>query len=314
MGRGVHKSNAKWETLRRPMKQGLQSIPVFYSEHMLAEAGSFSPSAGKPRHVLAAWQKAALPITVYPVIPASEMDLCLGHDPAYVRGVLDGKLPNGFDNTLPEVARSLPYTTGAMIGAARTALEGGCACAPVSGFHHAQYDSAGGYCTFNGLVITAQKLLAEGAVQRVMILDCDMHYGDGTDGILERLGLARSITNATFGRWFHQPSQASAYLQRLREVVAGFDAFDLVLYQAGADVHVNDPLGGVLTTDQIIERDRIVFEGARASDTPIAWNLAGGYQEPLRKVLDIHDNTMRACAAAYLNRREAGGLKNSVMQ
>ncbi len=283
------------------MRPGLQRIPVFYSEHMLATAGSFSPSAGKPRQVLAAWHAAGLPITLRSFTPASERDICLAHDPVYVRGVLNGKLPNGFDNTSVEVARSLPYTTGAMIAAARAALESGCACAPVSGFHHAQYSSASGYCTFNGLVITGAKLLAEDAVKRVMILDCDMHYGNGTDGILERLGLARSITNATFGRWFHQPSQASAYLQRLREVVAGFDAFDLVLYQAGADVHVNDPLGGVLTTDQIIERDQIVFEGARASDTPIAWNLAGGYQEPLRKVLDIHDNTMGACASVYLD-------------
>jgi acetoin utilization deacetylase AcuC-like enzyme len=290
-------------------KQGLQRIPVFYSELMLATAGSFSPSAGKPRHVLAAWQKAGLPISVRSITPASELDLCLAHDPVYVRGVLGGKLPNGFDNTSTEVARSLPYTTGAMIAAARAALESGCACAPVSGFHHAHYKSAGGYCTFNGLVVTARKLLAEDAVKRVLILDCDMHYGDGTDGILERIGLARSITNATFGRWFHQPSHASAYLQRLREVVAGFDAFDLVLYQAGADVHVNDPLGGVLTTNQIIERDQIVFEGTCASDIPIAWNLAGGYQEPLRKVLDIHDNTMRACAEAYLARK--GDLASS---
>lgn len=281
------------------MKQGLQRISVFYSEHMLAEAGSFSPSADKPRHVLAAWQKVGLPIIVRSITPASERDLCLAHDPVYVRGVLNGKLPNGFDNTSPEVARSLPYTSGAMIAAARAALEGGCACAPVSGFHHAHYRSAGGYCMFNGLVITAQKLLAEGAVQRVLILDCDMHYGDGTEEILGRLGLARSITNATFGRSFHQPSQASAYLQRLRETVAGFDAFDVILYQAGADVHVDDPLGGVLTTKQMIERDQIVFDAARASETPIAWNLAGGYQSPLSKVVELHVNTLRECVNAF---------------
>ncbi len=284
------------------MKQDLQRIPVFYSEDMLAEAGSFSQSAGKPRHVLAAWQKAGLPITVHSITPASVMDVCLAHDPVYVRGVLDGKLPNGFDNTSLEVARSLPYTTGAMIGAARAALAGGCACAPVSCFHHAQYSSAGGYCTFNGLVITGAKLLAEEALRRVLILDCDTHYGDGTDGILERLGLARSITNATFGRWFHQPRHASAYLQRLRETATGFDAFDLILYQAGADVHVDDPLGGVLTTEQMIERDQIVFDAARATETPIAWNLAGGYQEPLSKVVNLHVNTMRACAAVYLGK------------
>jgi acetoin utilization deacetylase AcuC-like enzyme len=283
------------------MKQGLNPIPVFYSEHLLAEAGSFSPSAGKPRHVLAAWQKAGLPIAVHSITPASEADLCLAHDPVYVRGVLDGKLPNGFGNTSPDVARSLPYTTGAMIAAAGAALESRCACAPVSGFHHAQYDSAGGYCTFNGLVITGLKLLAEGAVRRVLILDCDMHYGDGTEEILERLGLTGSITNATFGRWFHEPSRGRAYLQRLRETVAGFDAFDLILYQAGADVHVDDPLGGVLTTEQMIERDCIVFAAAHASETPIAWNLAGGYQTPLSKVVDLHVNTLRECLRAFLS-------------
>ena len=281
------------------MKQGLQSIPVFYSEHMVADVASFSPSAGKPRHVLAAWQKAALPITLCTIVPVTEHEVSLAHDPAYVRGILRGGLPNGFGNTSLEVARSLPYTTGSMLAAARAALKDGHACAPVSGFHHAHYDSAGGYCTFNGLVIAAQKLLLEGAVQRVLILDCDMHYGDGTDDILNRLKLTGSITNATFGCWFHQPADASAYLMRLRDTVARFDRFDLVLYQAGADVHVEDPLGGVLTTQQMIERDQIVFDAARATHTPIAWNLAGGYQEPLSKVLELHTNTLRECVRAF---------------
>jgi acetoin utilization deacetylase AcuC-like enzyme len=76
-----------------------------------------------------------------------------------------------------------------MIAAARASLTDGCACAPVSGFHHAHYDTAGGYCAFNGLEITAQKLRADGEVQRVLIVDCDMHYGDGTDQILKHLGV-----------------------------------------------------------------------------------------------------------------------------
>ena len=126
------------------MRQGLQRIPVFYSDHMLATTGSFSPSAGKPRHVLAAWHAAGLPIGLRSFTPASVADIGLAHDPAYVRGVLSGKLPNGFGNTLAEIARSLPYTTGAMIAAARAALGSGCACAPVSGFHHAQYGAASG--------------------------------------------------------------------------------------------------------------------------------------------------------------------------
>ena len=75
----------------------------------------------------------------------------------------------------------------------------------------------------------------------------------------------------------------------------------MILYQAGADPHIDDPLGGWLTTRQLLERDRLVFEAAADLGIPVAWNLAGGYQTPLRKVLEIHDNTMRACAEAHLS-------------
>jgi acetoin utilization deacetylase AcuC-like enzyme len=274
-------------------------IPVYYSERLLADADSFSPSAGKPRQVLAAWQEAGLPIAVQPITPAAELDICLAHDPIYVHGVLTGTLPNGFGNQRTDVARSLPYTTGAMIAAARAALDAACACAPVSGFHHAHYDSGGGFCTFNGLIIAAQKLIAGAEVQRILILDCDMHYGDGTEQIIEKLALQHCIENCTFGRWFDSPSDAPAYLAKLCEAATRFDDYDLILYQAGADVHVDDPLGGVLTTSQMIERDRIVFEAARKANVPIAWNLAGGYQEPLGRVIGLHVHTMQECARVY---------------
>ncbi|OZB47637.1 MAG: hypothetical protein B7X60_05745 [Polynucleobacter sp. 39-45-136] len=75
---------------------------------------------------------------------------------------------------------------------------------------------------------------------------------------------------------------------------------DVILYQAGADPHINDPLGSWLTTAQLFERDLLVFQAAAELGIPVAWNLAGGYQTPLRRVLEIHDNTMRACAGAHL--------------
>ena len=78
---------------------------------------------------------------------------------------------------------------------------------------------------------------------------------------------------------------------------------DVILYQAGADPHINDPLGGWLTTEQLAERDQIVFTMAKRLGIPIAWNLAGGYQTDedggIRPVLDIHDNTMRICHETY---------------
>jgi len=100
------------------MANKLSRIPVFYTSAMLAKLKSFSPSAQKPEHVLAAWQAAALPLTVNAVTAAMEHDLCLAHDPAFVRGVLDQTVENGFGDTSPAVAASLPYTTGAMIAAA----------------------------------------------------------------------------------------------------------------------------------------------------------------------------------------------------
>ena len=279
----------------------LQAIAVFYAEAMVAEAHSFSPSAGKPRQVLAAWKAEQLPIAIHPVLPVDEHDLALCHDPAYVRGVLTCTLPNGFGNRSPDVARSLPWTSGALLSAARHALREGIACAPVSGFHHACYDSGGGYCTFNGLMVAVAKLLSEGLVHRVLILDCDQHYGNGTDQIIAQLSMDGVVENATFGRWFCAPPEASAYLARLGQTAGRFGDFDLVLYQAGADVHVDDPLGGVLTTEQMIERDRTVFQAARDSSVPMAWNLAGGYQDPLAAVVALHVNTMRECVRVYLD-------------
>ena len=281
------------------MAKAQVTVPVFYREEMLAHSDSFSPSAGKPRHVVTAWTSASMPIRIESYPRASLEELCRCHDPAYVRGVLSLELPNGFRNRREDVARSLPWTTGAMLAAAREALRNGAACAPVSGFHHARYAGGGGFCTFNGLMVTASALLSEGTVQRILILDCDQHFGDGTEEILERLHLSSQVENASFGRWFGAPSDADAYLAKLREQVSRVAHFDLVLYQAGADVHVDDPLGGVLTTEQMIERDRIVFEAARRASVPIAWNLAGGYQEPLARVVELHVNTMRCCALAY---------------
>ena len=72
-----------------------------------------------------------------------------------------------------------------------------------------------------------------------------------------------------------------------------------MLYQAGADCHVDDPLGGWLTTEQMLRRDEMVFAGLAALRVPVAWNLAGGYQTPIRKVLELHDNTMGACCAQW---------------
>ena len=279
----------------------LDAIPVFYSPEQVAEPQVASPSASKPRQVVERWQARGFPIEVLVPRPVTADDLALAHDWRYVDDVLALRAPNGFGNRSASVARSLPWTSGSMLSAALAALDSRLvACAPCSGFHHARYDEGAGFCTFNGLMVAALKLRALGRVARVGILDCDQHYGDGTDDIIDRKGARGWIRHATASRGYRR--EAKSFLAALPGIVESFAACDVLLYQAGADPHVHDPLGGFLDDDQLAERDRTVFREARRLGIPVAWNLAGGYQDPLDNVLDIHDRTMRECADVYVAR------------
>jgi len=281
------------------------TLSIHYTANMVAHADSYSPSAGKPAQVVASWAECGLPMTIIEPPPVGIDQLALAHDRVFVENMLAGKINNGFGNKRPEVAASLPYTSGAMLAAARAALQNQCgAIAPCSGFHHAGYDFAGGYCSLNGLMVTAAVLLAEGQAGKIGILDCDQHWGNGTQDIIDRLHLADRVVHytpccVTFGR----PQRAEAFLALLPQLLTAFADCDLVLYQAGADPHIDDPLGGWLTTEQLHRRDARVFDTLRQMNIPVAWNLAVGYQRDaagsIRPVLDIHDNTLRACAASW---------------
>lgn len=287
----------------RSVPPKLAAIPVFYTPLMVAEAGSFSPSAAKPRAAVESWLKLSIkldiPIQVITPEPASVEDLARAHLPAFVDAVLSCRSDNGFGNRSKAVAASLPYTSGAMLSAAREALRNGrVAAAPCSGFHHAGYANTGGFCTFNGLMVTATALHAAGEVKRVGILDFDQHYGDGTDNIIDRLRIDW-INHYSAGEHYGFATEVGRFLSSIPGFLAGMKGCDVILYQAGADPHIDDPLGGWLTTEQLYERDLLVFQAAAALGIPMAWNLAGGYQTPLRKVLRIHDGTMRACVDVH---------------
>jgi len=273
-------------------------LKIFYRPEQTAlNADSFSPSAGKPAQVVASWQALTPKVEVVGFEPLTREDLALAHDRRHVDAVLDLQRSNGFGNRSVAVAASLPYTTGSFYAAARHAwLTKESVASPTSGFHHAGYDDVGGFCTFNGLMIAAQKLRKEGA-KNVGILDLDCHYGNGTDNIIRRLELENVIVHYTFGGERISRRNAERWLNELPAILARFAPCDVVLYQAGADPHVDDPLGGVLTTEQLYERDFVVFKTLNDLKAPVAWNLAGGYQTPIRKVLDIHDNTLRAFLA-----------------
>jgi len=276
----------------------LESLKVIYSEDMVSDSMvSASPSDRKPKLVCEALLRAGFPVEIVAPPPAAVADVCRVHDPAFVEDVLRLRRPNGFGSFSESVARSLLYTCGACYASALAALDDGVSCSLTSGFHHAGPATGRGFCTFNGLMVTAARLLTERRAARLAIIDCDYHYGDGTQAIIDAGGLADRVLHVSFGQSFRKPEQARAYLEALAGLRGRLRDFapDLILYQAGADAHVNDPLGGLLTTEQMRERDRLLFTIARELSIPVTWNLAGGYQVEsdgsIPRVLELHLNT-----------------------
>jgi acetoin utilization deacetylase AcuC-like enzyme len=277
-------------------------MKVFYRPEQVGPVQRSSPSAHKPRLVLDDWIRAfGESIEVHSFEPATEKQIARAHQREFVKGVLTGTVVNGFGNRDRRVAESLPFTSGSMLAAAEFAvLNKQVVCSPTSGFHHAEYRNSGGYCTFNGLMVTALALKDAGLVNRVAILDCDAHYGNGTNSIIKALGIDW-IAHHTQGREFslaHNPANG-AYERWLDAAIEKCKSCDVVLYQAGADPHIDDPLGGLLSTAQMVARDRTVFE--KLGHLPMVWNLAGGYQvvagetqaQQIEPVLALHRETAR---------------------
>lgn len=293
---------------------------------MVAESGhTVSPSASKPAVVAQALRDQSYPVEFFEPHPATLDDFFRVHDPQFVNGVLEGRVDNGFGNRSPDVARALPYTSGSMITAAKLALSNtskrSVVAALCSGFHHATWNEAEGFCTFNGLMVCAAHLLQTNhvanpmtndnpadrswTVDRIAIVDADYHYGNGTEDILGHTGLAANVFHLSLGREYKRPDQAEAYLDRMRALEEDFKRFEpqLILYQAGADPHIEDPLGGLLTTEQMGLRDEIMFAIAKRLDIPVVFNLAGGYQKDpdggIQKVVRLHLNTFSAALRVY---------------
>ena len=238
---------------------------------MLADAGNYSYSLLKPKMFIDRLRSLE---NVVSFEPATRDQLKLAHHPDYVDGVLDLRIQNGFANFRKAVADSLPYTVGSMIAATQYVLTE-ChgrrvALSPTSGFHHACYDHGGSFCTFNGLMVAALVALNNKWAERVYILDGDQHWGDGTQDIIHQLGLKNKVVQFSGDR-----SDARVYLQQFDAACSNAENADLVLYQAGADIHISDPLGGLLSTKQMEERDLRARE--LATQTPMVWNFAGGY-------------------------------------
>jgi acetoin utilization deacetylase AcuC-like enzyme len=289
---------------RHPLTR--RTLKVFYSDDMVSSSGtSLSPSDRKPRILAEALRTTDWPIEFVAPEPASIDDVCRVHDSTFVADILSLRRPNGFGSRSESVARSVLYTCGACYGSSLVALQEGVSASLTSGFHHAGPGTVRGFCTFNGLMVSAAQLLHEKRVERIAIIDCDYHYGDGTQSIIDKNSLGDRVLHVSFGESFRHREQASAYLvavEALRERLAQFRP-QLILYQAGADVHIDDPFGGLLTTEEMRTRDRILLSVASDSCTALSWNLAGGYQVEsdgsIPKVVELHLNTFEEALKAW---------------
>lgn len=223
------------------------------------------------------------------------------HDAAYVDQVLTLSVPRekerriGYAVTAHVRRRSL-LSVGGTWAAARLALVHGYAANAAGGSHHALADSGAGYCVFNDLAVAAHRLMAEGTIARILILDLDVHQGDGTaaltagdDAIFtlslhaERNFPARK-QRSTLDVPLADAMEDDAYLAMLTAVLPGaLDRFapDLILYQAGVDPHRGDRLGRLALTDAgLAARDRYVMRQARLRGIALASTLGGGYGAP----------------------------------
>jgi acetoin utilization deacetylase AcuC-like enzyme len=263
-------------------------------------------------------QGEALGIVLREAGAATDEDLLRVHTRDYVDRVVSGALTPaeirriGFPWSAPMVERSR-RSSGATIAALRDALSGdGVAVNLAGGTHHAFADRGGGYCVFNDTVIAARHVQAHGLARRVLVIDLDVHHGDGTAALC-----ADDETIYTFSMFGARNYPAvkpagdldvplpdgtgdapylDALAANLPRAIANARA-DAAIYLAGADPYVHDRLGHLaLSKAGLAERDRQVLAACAGAGLPLAISMAGGYAEDVDDIVDIHAETIRIAA------------------
>ena len=249
--------------------------------------------------------------------PATEEEILRVHEAEYLRRVMSGGLDRaelrriGFPWSPAMVERSR-RSAGGTIAACREALAHGAAVNLAGGTHHAFPDHGEGYCVLNDAAIAARAMQAEGRAARVVIVDCDVHQGNGTAAIFR--GDPTVFTFSIHGRrnfpFRKQRSDLDVeledgagdgeYLPALEEALDqalghhGGAGADLAIYVSGADPHERDRLGRLkLTRDGLRARDRMVLGRCRKAGLPVAVVMAGGYGADVRETVEIHLQTVQ---------------------
>ncbi|TPE53421.1 histone deacetylase [Maribrevibacterium harenarium] len=246
---------------------------------------------------------------VYEPGPLSLSVLMNAHDPAYVQRFIRGQLTQQEEKDigLPWsewlVERTLRAVSGTLL-TAQLALEHGLACHLAGGTHHAFPDRGAGFCIFNDLAVTAVELVRSDKASKVMIVDCDVHQGDGTVAFFEH---NPAIIPVSFHCEDNYPMEKQsgginipipkgcdddAYLEIVKQnlpTLLETHRPDFVLYDAGADVHQDDRLGHVMLTDAgILARDHYILTSLMQANISTACVIGGGYDHDHAKVARRH--------------------------
>lgn len=255
---------------------------------------------------------------------ATDAELVRAHDPAYVAAACSGTLDPqaqrriGFPWSPAMIERSR-RSAGATIAACRSALDSGCGINLAGGTHHAHRAHGEGFCVFNDAAVAARAMQAEGRVSRVLVIDLDVHQGDGTAEIFARD--ERVFTLSLHGRnnfpFRKQYSRLDielddgtgdrAYLATLEvglPLALAKARPELAIYLAGADPYRGDRLGRLaLSKAGLAARDQFVMTALREAAVPVAIAMAGGYADDIEDIVDIHFATV-SLALEYFS--EAG--------
>lgn len=251
---------------------------------------------------------------------ATDKELERVHDSDYLEAVKAGSLDRaairriGFPWSSELVERSR-RSCGATISACRSAFEEGVSVNLAGGTHHAHAGSGEGFCVFNDSAVAARAVQAEGLVTRVILIDCDVHQGNGSASIFRDDPTVYTFSihgegnfpfdkvEGDFDISLRDGTKDPEYLEELeRGLEAALDQFgaELAIYLAGADPHERDRLGRLaLTFEGLARRDELVFSQCRRRGIPVAVTMAGGYGEDVRETAEIHFQTVRRAAGFH---------------
>src|SRR6056300_1177025 len=248
--------------------------------------------------------------------PCSVKTLKGAHSQTYINNIINKSLDQngvkkiGFPLVDSVVKRSLVATGGTVL-ASKLALETKIACNTAGGSHHANFDEGAGYCVFNDVAVAAQYLLKRSLVKKIIIVDLDVHQGNGNSDIFKN---NKDVFTFSIHSKSNYPAKKSKsdldieledntedqkYIEILKNNLHDLNKqkFEFAFYIAGVDVHYNDRLGKLKLTDEgIKKREELVIENFFSKKIPFCGVLGGGYNKDFQKLVELHSILHETCA------------------